>query len=258
MYACRFDEEGIPAETCAGGHLPDLAFRRTVPLCGLRFLTQPHALQPRGDPGGNTIESFPSVWSASGRRSSTSTANTRPPARSWDPAANPGLNGLGLAHPVSSGPLVISNVEDAATGALPDHGETDARRRIRTTRRRGAQRRTVRPKEVQLRFFEGSSGSFGNVATSCPVTWFSATSPASLTTTPAFAFCASEVDADEAPERVVVLFGEIDPAFHRFGQQRCRDLHRPDLRRFRTPRRARAAQTDLRRETPAGFPRPLG
>ncbi len=42
------------------------------------------------------------------------------------------------------------------------------------------------------------------------------------------------VHRDQAPERIGVLRSEVDRPFERVGQQRCLDLHGPDLRAVRT------------------------
>src|SRR5580704_18372316 len=100
------------------------------------------------------------------------------------PTVRVGLNGSGSLHALPFGPLVTSNVELESTAPVSVHGSTAAVVVYAPHFDGVASGARSPPKKCSSKVSNGSWGVFLNVETSCPVTGFGTTSPATFTRTP--------------------------------------------------------------------------
>jgi len=116
------------------------------------------------------------------------------------PAVNDGENpSAPLGHGEPPGPEVILKLDDALTGAFPDHGVNDAL--VVYVPHSGGVERGARapPKKCSLISSIGVCGAFSNVETSRPVTGSRATFPATFARTPEIGSSATRYIASSDP-----------------------------------------------------------
>ena len=150
------------------------------------------------------------------------------------PPVSVGENGkLAPGQALWLGLSLMSNVDEYRTAYRPGVKYFG---RVRAAVRRGCQRHTFATEEFQLGVFERRLRQVFK-RRGDPPRRAQRHLPRKLQQHTRFRFFSNEIHREQAPERVLVLIGQIHRAHQFVFEQRRLDVHRADLRRIRTERR---------------------